>query len=117
MNNENTVGFGLIFIIILVIIIGFMFGVPAYNRYQKILNAKTELEAQGFLKQIAIADAEAEIERAKGVAESNRIIGEGLNNNENYLKYLFIQALREGAGDVIYIPTETGLPILEATRK
>lgn len=61
--------------------------------------------------------AEAEIERAKGVAEANRIIGESLKGNEAYLRYLWIQGLQEGSTpQVVYVPTEAGLPILEAGR-
>jgi regulator of protease activity HflC (stomatin/prohibitin superfamily) len=87
-------------------------------------------EAEGSTK-IQIEDAkgklesaklfsDAEVERAKGVAAANKIIGDSLKNNESYLRYLYIQNLEkaEAAGSsVIYIPTEAGLPILEATRK
>ncbi len=61
--------------------------------------------------------AQSEIERAKGAAESNRIIADGLGGPEGYLRYLFIQSLENRKGDTVYIPTEAGLPILEAGRK
>lgn len=114
--EENAI-LKIVVVTIIVVVVGAMFAIPAFNRYQKILNAKTELEAQSFLKQIAESEAEAEIARAKGVAEANRIIGEGLNQNENYLKYLFITSLKDGNSERIYIPTEAGLPILEARNK
>lgn len=76
-------------------------------------NEAATLEAEAKIK-IAEAEAQAEVERAKGVAEANKIIGESLNNNQAYLKYLMIQGLNTGKGDRIYIPTEAGLPILEA---
>ena len=60
--------------------------------------------------------AQAEVERAKGVAEANEIIGESLKENEAYLRYLWIIGLQDGSSEVIYIPTEANLPILEATR-
>lgn len=60
--------------------------------------------------------AEAEIERAKGVAQANRIIGDSLTNNEAYLRYLWVQSLAEGKSEVIYVPTEASLPVLEAGR-
>lgn len=60
--------------------------------------------------------AKAEIERAKGVAEANRIIGEGLKNNHEYLMYLWIHGLETQNHQIIYVPTEGGLPILEAGR-
>lgn len=63
---------------------------------------------------IAQAEAQAEIERAKGVAQANAIIGDSLKGNEDYLRYLYITGLAAKAGQVIYVPTEAGLPILEA---
>lgn len=71
--------------------------------------AKAQLESARFY-------AEAEVERAKGVAEANRIIADGLGGPEGYLRYLWIQKLGENQQDVIYIPTEAGVPILEAGR-
>ncbi|WP_226664601.1 hypothetical protein [Microbulbifer aggregans] len=75
----------------------------------------TLAEAEGRAK-VAHAKAEglADIERAKAAAEANRIIGESLKNNEEYLRYIWIKGLQEGNGERIYIPTEAGLPILEA---
>ncbi len=57
--------------------------------------------------------ARAEIERAKGVAEANKIIGDSLRNNEAYLRYLQINSLQHTKDKVIYVPIESGLPILE----
>ena len=50
------------------------------------------------------------------MAEANAIVAEGLGGPEGYLRYLWIQSLGENGQDVIYIPTEAGLPILEASR-
>ena len=63
--------------------------------------------------------AQAEVERAKGVAQANKIIGEGLRGHEEYLRYLWIMSLEHAAhkGEtIVYIPTEANLPILEANR-
>ncbi len=65
---------------------------------------------------IARAESKAEVERAKGAAEANRIIGESLKGNESYLRYLWITGLKDGNGERIYIPTEAGIPILEAKK-
>ena len=65
--------------------------------------AKAKLE-------VAKLSAQSEIERAKGVAEANKIIGESLKNNEAYLRYLWINALNENQQNVIYVPTEANLP-------
>ena len=83
------------------------------NRQIVVNEAKAKLEAAKFW-------AQAEIERAKGVAEANKIIADGLGGPEGYLRYLYIESLKEAEanGDkIIYIPTEAGLPILEAGRK
>lgn len=76
-------------------------------------NEAATLQAEAKVK-IAKAEAQAEIERAYGVAKANEIIGESLKGNSEYLKYLMIQGLNSGKGERIYIPTEAGLPILEA---
>lgn len=75
-------------------------------------NESATLHAEAKIK-IAKAEAQAEIERAKGVAEANRIIGESLKGNSEYLRYLQIDAIRGSKGEKIYIPTEAGLPIIE----
>lgn len=105
-----------------------MWGYPQYRVYQQNLEGEAELARATQNRQIRIQEAKAaqesaqllaaaEIERAKGVAEANKIIGESLKNNEAYLRYLWIQGLQEGsAPQVVYVPTEAGLPILEAGR-
>jgi regulator of protease activity HflC (stomatin/prohibitin superfamily) len=77
-------------------------------------NASADMDAEAQVKR-ATAQAEAEIVRAKGVAEANRIIADSLKGNESYLRYLWIDKI-SGQNQVIYIPTEAGLPILEANR-
>lgn len=75
-------------------------------------NESATLQAEAKVK-IAKAEAQAEVERAKGVAEANKIIGESLKDNTEYLRYLQIDAIRGSKGEKIYIPTEAGLPIIE----
>ena len=67
-------------------------------------------------KESAKHEAEAETIRAHGVAEANAIIGESLKGNESYLRYRWIEGLQTNQMQVIYLPTEAGLPILEANR-
>lgn len=105
-----------------------MFIMPQYRVWEQGLVGKAELARATQNRQIAIEvakaklesanlEAKAEIERAKGVAEANKIIGDSLKGNEAYLRYLWIQGLQEGATpQVVYVPTEAGLPILEAGR-
>lgn len=69
-------------------------------------------------KDSAVLLAEAEVSRAEGVAKANKIIADGLGGPEGYLRYLYIHMLEENPGNqIIYIPTEAGLPILEAGRQ
>lgn len=126
--NGNT-SFGLILVLLIIIVAaGGMYGCPRYNVYVNEMSGASELaratqnrkikieEAQAE-KEAAKMRAEAEVERAKGVAEANKIIGDSLKGNEAYLRYLWINGLQEGATpQVIYVPTEAGLPILEAGR-
>ena len=79
------------------------------NRKIRTLEAQAEQEASKAL-------AEAEIIRARGVAEANKIIGSSLQDNEGYLRYLWIQGLKSNQKEVVYVPTEANLPILEANR-
>lgn len=113
---------------VVLLISGLMVGLPIYNVWQKGLAGKAELEQAEWNRQIMIREAnakkeaakalaEAEIERAKGVAEANKIIGQSLNGNEAYLRYLWIQGLQDEGNSTIYVPTEAGLPILEAGKR
>lgn len=118
----------LIILLFIIIICGALYGCPQYNVYTSRLNGEAELAQAESNRKIAIAEAEAkkesakslaeaEITRAEGVAKANKIIGDSLKNNEGYLRYLYINNLSETetkGNKVIYIPTEAGLPILEA---
>ena len=69
-------------------------------------------------KDAATLEAEAEVLRAHGVAQANEVIANGLGGPDGYLRYLYIHMLEESKDkQIIYIPTETGLPILEAGRR
>ncbi|UYM16310.1 hypothetical protein [Endozoicomonas euniceicola] len=113
-----------------IIILASMAGCPSYNVWQQGLAGQAELKRAEYNRQIAIQEAEAkkeaasllaaaEIERAKGVAEANRIIGESLKENESYLRYLWITevAQNESGKTTVYIPTEANIPILEAGKR
>lgn len=80
------------------------------NRCIKVLEAEARKEAAKCL-------ADAEVIRAHGVAKANLIIGDSLKDNESYLRYLWIDGLGHCPGNVIYVPTEAGLPILEAGKR
>jgi hypothetical protein len=84
---------------------------------QALNERKVAIETAKAKNESAQYEAQAEITRAKGVAEANRIIGDSLKSNEAYLRYLWIDKLNENNQNVIYVPTEAGLPILEAGKR
>jgi hypothetical protein len=69
-------------------------------------------------KAAAELEGQAELTRAEFSAKANAALSDGLGGPEAYLRYLYIRMLEEqgNAGAVIYIPTEAGMPILEANR-
>ncbi len=108
---------------------GCMWGYPAYTVYEQRMAGEAMLAHAQSSKEVAVAEAkakmesatllaQAEVERAKGVAAANKIIGDSLKENESYLRYLWITevANNQGGKTVVYVPTETNLPLLEATR-
>ena len=90
------------------------------NRKISILEAEAKLDSAKYLAQAQLekaqAEADAEIIRAHGMAEANRIIGDSLKGNECYLRYLWIQGLQTNQMQVVYVPTEANLPIMESQR-
>jgi len=111
-------------IIAIILVIGFLFwAFPQYNVYAKTLSGKAELKQAEWNRQVAIEEAEAELEasklkkqtdiiRAEGIAEANRIIS--LSLTTQYIKWKWVEGLHDGSSEVIYVPTEANLPILEA---
>lgn len=100
---------------------------PLWNVWARELNGKAQLAEATYNRQIAVQEAEAkkesakslaeaEIIRAGGVAKANEIIGSSLKDNEEYLRYLWIDSLRAKEHQIIYVPTEGNLPLLEADR-
>jgi regulator of protease activity HflC (stomatin/prohibitin superfamily) len=125
--NKNVKYIAILAILAVLVVAGLMFGLPLYNVWQQEMtgraefsraeqNRKIKVEEARAEKESASFRAEAEIIRAEGVAEANRIIGGSLKDNKDYLTYLWIQALYDESNSVIYVPTEANLPILEATR-
>lgn len=113
--------------IVLILSLSGMWGCPNYSVYQQNLEGEAELARATQNRQIKIQEAaaikesskdlaEAEIIRASGVAKANAIIGQSLKDNGEYLHYLFINNLEHTQNQIIYIPTEAGLPILESSR-
>jgi predicted Holliday junction resolvase-like endonuclease len=110
-------------IVIIVLLLAFiLWGAPKYKVYARELSGKAQLKEAEWNKQVAIEEArarkesalllkEAEVIRAQGIAEANKIIADSIT--DNYLKYKFIEGLNDGNTETIYVPTEANIPILE----
>jgi len=113
-------------VVLLLFICLLMWGMPTYNVWQqeqagkaeyakaeqnrriKIEEAKANLEAEKL-------NAQAEVERAKGAAEAIKI--ENGSITPAYIQYLWVRQQNANTNNkIIYIPTEAGLPVLEAGR-
>ena len=114
-------------IVIGLIIAALLWGGPAWNVWRAEMSGKAALAKAENERKVLIEEAraraeaakylsQAEVERARGVAEANKIIADGLGGAEGYLRYLWINKLGENSQDVIYVPTEAGIPLLEAGR-
>ncbi|MFH1656521.1 MAG: membrane protease subunit [Candidatus Nealsonbacteria bacterium] len=115
--------------VVIAIIIIVMIVLPQYNVWRRQLSGQAQLKEQEYAKQIQVEQAkaelesakllrEAEVERAKGVSESMEIISTNLENNNNYLQYLAIQAQMKMAESpnhtTVYIPVgANGIPLLK----
>ena len=125
-------GFGMALVLgVLLLIVAALWGWPSYNVYQAQMKGRAELaraeqnrkirvyEAQARMDSAKL-NAQAEVAAAQGVAQANKIIADSLGGPEGYLRWRYIEMLNEtgkGSGrDVIYVPTEAGLPVLEAGR-
>src|SRR6266550_5212435 len=119
----------LVAVLAILLLLAAMFGLPYYGVYRQRLAGQALLAHAQSSKEVAVAEAkakmesasllaEAEVARAKGVAQANQIIGESLKGNEAYLRYLWIIDVAGGNVNktVVYVPTEANLPLLEATR-
>jgi len=115
-------------LLLLLIILG-MWGCPNYSVYQQNLEGKAELAKATQNRQIRVQEAMAKMEsaeydkksdsiRALGVAIANHIIGKSLQDNEAYLRWLWITdvAGKDVEKTTVYIPTEANIPIMEANR-
>lgn len=103
-----------------------MWGCPTYNVWQQEMSGRAEFAKAEQNRRILIEEAaanleaeklnaQAEVERAKGAAEAIKI--ENGSITEKYIQYLWVRQQKNlGDKTVIYIPTETNLPILEAGR-
>lgn len=116
------------FVIVLIAIM--MFGLPRYNVWQQEMAGKAEMAKAEQNRRILVEEAkakleaeklnaQAEIERARGMAEAMKV--ENGTLNETYNQYLFIRTLEKLAdkGDlpqIIYVPSNGLLPVMDVNK-
>lgn len=120
-------GVALISIIVIGGAVALFAGGPIYNVWSQSLAGKAELQKAEYTRQVAVLEAQAKldsasklkevrIKEAEGIAEANRIIGTSLKGNPEYLTFLQIQHIQEGAekGNKTYFvsPGQGGLPVI-----
>ena len=130
-NNPNispkvikTAAWGIAAIVVLIVAMAFIR--PWYNVWSQEMEGKAEFAKAEQNRKIKIEEAranleaeklnaQAEIERAKGAAEAIRI--ENGSITPTYIQYLWVRQQSDLSNKtVIYVPTETNLPILESSR-
>ncbi|ATA76702.1 hypothetical protein [Capnocytophaga canimorsus] len=113
------------------IISALMFGLPIYNVWQQEMAGKAEMAKAEQNRKILIEEAkarleaeklnaQAEIERARGMAEAMRIENGTLNSVYN--QYLFIRTLEKLADkgnlpQIIYMPSNGLVPVMDVSKK
>lgn len=93
----------------------FVRDVQAPPRVREAIEAKLEreqeVEQERFQTEIIQERAQQAIEEARGIAEAQKIISEGLT--PAYLTFHYIEQLGTlPAGSVVYVPTEGGVPLM-----
>lgn len=107
------------------LVAGLFFGIPYYNVWEQEMSGKAEFAKAEQNRKIRIEEAkanleseklnaQAEVERAKGAAEAIKIENGAIT--PTYIQYLWVRQQNTNANKIIYIPTEAGLPVLEAGR-
>jgi regulator of protease activity HflC (stomatin/prohibitin superfamily) len=77
------------------------------------LQREQQVASERFQTEIIQERALQAVEEAKGVAEAQRIISEGLT--PAYLTFHYIEQLATlPAGSVVYVPTEGGVPLMRS---
>ena len=120
----------LVLVLVFVIFL-FMWGMPRYNVWQQEMAGKAEMAKAEQNRRILVEEAkarleaeklnaEAEVARARGMAEAMQIENGQLSSIYN--QYLFIRTLEKLADkgnlpQIIYMPSEGLVPVLDITKR
>lgn len=88
---------------------------PQYKLYQANTEKQAAVADARARAESAKFDAQAEKTRAAGVAAANKIVSASIT--DQYIRWLYVDQMDRLQGQVIYVPTEGGLPILEAGKR
>ena len=127
---KNSKALFIVFMGIAILVILLMFGLPLYNVWQQEMAGKAEMAKAEQNRKILIEEAkarleaeklnaQAEVERARGMAEAMKLENGTLNTTYN--QYLFIRTLEKLAdkGDlpqIIYMPSEGLVPVMDVSK-
>lgn len=107
---------------LLSLIVAMMAGCPQYNVYSARMKGEaTQAESQGA-RQALVSQAQAEKDAAQLRADAVKIMGQAAKDFPEYRQQEFIGAFAEAMKDgkiqqIIYVPTEAGIPITEAGKR
>lgn len=104
----------LVLVTLLLIVFAWKLVSPQLNLYRANTEKQAQIAVSKAKADAAVHEKRAEITRSEGVAEANRIIAKSIT--DEYVTWLYVDQLDEVQGQIIYIPTEAGIPILEANR-
>lgn len=126
MSFKAFIGTGAIIVILVAIVgAGLLIGYPEYKIWKMDKAGQAQLAEAEWTKKIKTEEARANLEsakldkeamiiRAQGTAEANKIVSGSLD--PLYINYLIAEGLVDSDTQVVYIPTEGSLPIIEAGR-
>lgn len=109
------------FIVTSIFILAVLIAGPALYGFMMELIGLGNLERAKYEKQIQVEQAKAELEAAKLRSEAIMVVGEAAKKYPEYRTQEFIGAFAEAIKDgkidqIIYVPTEAGIPIVESGR-
>lgn len=127
--RELGIVISIIIFLVSIVALG-MWGVPTYKVWQKDKSGEAQLMEARQNRQIVIEEAQArleaeklnaqaEVERAKGMAEAMEIENNTLS--ATYNQYLFIRSLEKLADKgtlpmIIYLPSDGLLPVMDVNK-
>jgi regulator of protease activity HflC (stomatin/prohibitin superfamily) len=109
-------------VILCSIIAGILGGYPQYKVYSSRLDGEAILAHAHSAREVQVAQAQGEKDAALLRAQAIAIVGQAAKDFPEYRTQEFIgsfaEALKEGKiNQIIYVPTEANIPLLEASKR